>query len=719
MEKKTISFLKRSFLGIAVVCLIVFLGMATVLSIKVQNTITQVSEFYMSAMNKQIQQKFSMAIELTSEKLDGVINRTPPDSETDRKELLDALQTSAKVRNFIYLGFCNSDGKLETIYGPDMQILDSDDIMESLAQNNSLAETALDQNGEKCLLLGRVASYPMADGEKSVALVAGVSLDYLSETIFTDTDDTFSHIIDANGDYVIKTPLPGNDGENYLEYVTSELEGISAEDASRYTSELKEAIKNREEYVSTLTVDNETRRVCCVPLSENSTWYLITVMPHGFLDDAITKMDRERMLLMGGASFILLMAMLLVFVQYYRLTQRHVEILDMAKKEASRANESKSVFLSSMSHDIRTPMNAIMGMAEIALKNINDKNRVEDCLKKVQLSGKQLLGLINDILDISKIESGKLSLHVEELSLREVMDEIVSIIKPQTKERGQQFDIFTQDITAEHVWGDEVRLNQILLNLLSNALKFTPEGGHIKVYLFQEPSPEGENHVRTHFQVDDTGIGMSPEFLDKIFDSFERETSNQVHHTSGTGLGMSITKHIVDLMGGTIEVHSKQGQGSSFHVAIDFEKAEGVSKPKQEQTETTSDFTGKRILLAEDNDLNWEIAEDMLSETGLDVERAENGAACVEKLQNSKPGYYSLILMDIQMPIMNGYEATKNIRASQHPDRNIPIVAMTADAFSEDVERCLECGMNYHLSKPLDFGECKRILQQFLNPKDA
>jgi len=820
------------------------------LSKRVQRTIAEVSRFYMSAMNSQLQQKFSLTIELTREKIDGIINRTPPEGELSRQELLNALSTSAEVRSFTYLGFLGADGRLETVYGADTQITDNEDIIKALELRGNIAETGVNSLGERCLLLGRSAAYPMADGTKSLALVAGVSVEYLSSVIFAENDNSviFSHVIDESGNYVIRTSLPGSVSGNYMDYVRTELDGLSREDAENYAASLEKAIRERKEYTSSFTVNGEVRWVYCMPLYENSTWYLVTVMPNGFLDESITRLDRDRMGLMALSSFIILAVLSLTFFQYYRLSQQQMRLLDAAKEESVRANNSKSAFLSNMSHDLRTPMNAIVGMSEIALKNLDDQSRVEDCLKKVQLSSKQLLGLINDILDMSKIESGKMTLHPEELSLREAMRTIVDIIQPQVKAKNQSFDIFIRDILSEHVWCDSVRLNQILLNLLSNALKFTPEGGKIRIYLSQEPSAQGEGYVRTLLRVDDTGIGMSPEFQKRLFGTFEREATDKVHHTMGSGLGMSITKHIVDMMGGSIEVHSQQGRGSSFRVTVDFKRAkseaemrlppwniliiddnqplcesaasnlealgvhaewtteceqalqmvkgrhdrgedyqfvlvdwrmpylsgpdaireirkcggdgipvflisaydwndiqeeaqelriegfipkplfkstlyESLSRYTQEEEppqagpeeEAAADLTGKRILLAEDNDLNWEIAFELLGETGAEIERAENGKICVEKLEGSEPGYYSVILMDIQMPVMDGYEATKRVRASTHPDRNIPIVAMTADAFSEDVQRCMECGMNYHLSKPLNFQECREVLRRFLS----
>ena len=524
-----------------------------------------------------------------------------------------------------------------------------------------------------------------------------------------------------------------------------------------------------------------------------------------------------------------------------------------ALRAAQIASESKTTFLSNMSHDIRTPMNAIVGMTAIATANIDDKQQVQNCLKKIALSSKHLLGLINDVLDMSKIESGKMTLSMDQVSLREVMDGIVSIAQPQVRAKHQQFDVSIHDISAENVCCDSVRLNQVLLNILGNAIKFTPDGGNINVAMFEEPSGRGENFVRIHFRITDNGIGMTEEFRAHIFESFVREDNTRVRKTEGSGLGMAITKYIIDAMGGIIEVDSKLGEGTSFHVALDLEKAGvleadmmlpnwnmlvvdddkqlcestaaslrsigvqadwtldaesaldmvgesyrkndpyhiilldwklpgmdglaaarelrkrygddipillisaydwgeiedeakasgvtgfipkplfkstlyyglkpfaapdgGEAKDEPEPVNAASDLSGCRVLLAGDNDLNWEIAEELLSAEGLELEWAENGQICVDKFQAAAAGYYDAILMDLRMPVMTGYEATRAIRNLERPDaKKIPIIAMTADAFAEDIQKCLEAGMNAHVAKPIDVREVCRLLAKFLKP---
>ncbi len=411
------------------------------------------------------------------------------------------------------------------------------------------------------------------------------------------------------------------------------------------------------------------------------------------------------------------------------IINRQNEELKIANEKAQAASIEKSKFLSNMSHDMRTPMNGIIGMTEIATNHIDDRNQVLDCLHKIRNSGQHLLGLINDVLDMAKIESGKMTLHMEELSLRETMDVICDIIRAQIMEKSQHFDVSVRSILCDHVFCDSLRLKQILLNLLSNAIKYTPEEGSINLELWQELSPKGDDYVLTHFRVIDTGIGMSPEFIESIFDTFTREDAKRVQKAQGTGLGMAITKRIVDALEGSIEVESEQEKGSTFHVVLDLGrgKCEDLGAPDHlEAKEEAPDVTdaqsdeekamlqGMRILLAEDNDLNAEIAMMLLEENGAEADRAEDGLQAVEMFRQSEPGLYSAILMDLRMPNMDGLEASVAIRAMQREDAaSIPIIALTADAFAEDEERCLRAGMNAHLAKPVDIELLKKTLVRF------
>lgn len=569
------------------------------------------------------------------------------------------------------------------------------------------------------------------------------------------------------------------------------------------------------------------------------------------------------MIIFMSVLFVLMILTVLAAIQGQRSSQlikieqknnKELNELRIAAEDAMRAaesaNRSKSTFLSNMSHDIRTPMNAVIGFATLALTNIENPHKVKDYLSKILSSGNHLLSLINDILDMSRIESGKINLDETKANLSEMLHDIKTIISGQIHAKQLELYMDTMDVTDEDVYCDKTRLNQVLLNLLSNAVKFTPPGGTVSVRIKQiHNAPEGQGLYEV--RIKDTGIGMSREFAEHIFEPFERERNSTVSKIQGTGLGMAISKNIIDMMGGTIDVNTEQGKGTEFVICLslrlqserrsvekikeleglkalvvddDFNTCDGVtkmlvqvgmrsewtlfgkeavlraqqsieindpfnayiidwhlpdmngievtrqirslgddtpiiiltaydwtdieeeakaagvtafcskpmfmsdlreslltalghSKDKNEQDRPdTNTFSGKRILLAEDNELNREIASELLMGYGFCIDSAENGAEAVEKVAISKPGYYDLVLMDIQMPIMNGYEATKQIRALENTElSDIPILAMTANAFDEDRKAAEECGMNGFLSKPIIMDEIISVVNSVLN----
>lgn len=847
MDKKIKLFLAGGITVVVVACIIVFFGLTVFMSNETDKSLSEISNIYMSEMNLQLQQKFNSIVNLRLSQVDGITKGVTETGNKYSNELMNELRQNAKIREFTYLALYNKEGVAEHILGENLHIEEYGQMMESLSENGQAVGYATNEAKDKFLMLGINAEYVMQDGSESVALIAGVSMDYLSDALYLDEKDAimYSHVIAQDGTFVIRNSDAFR--KNYFDRihaVLKEYDGKTPDDIAR---ELRRCMDARENFSAVVNNKGERTYLFCSPIADgNVNWYLVSVMPTGKLDEAVSSLDLVRLVAMVVSVVILLLVMAVIFVLYYRLSRQQLKNTQRAKEQALRANMAKSEFLSSMSHDIRTPMNAITGMTEIALKNIDDRERVEDCLLKVRLSSKHLLGLINDVLDMSKIESGKMVLNITPISLRETMDDIVNIIQPEIKHRNQYFDVFIQKIRSEMVYCDGIRLNQILLNILSNAYKYTPEKGRIDIHVYQEDSPLGENYVRTHFIVEDTGIGMSEEFQQKIFETFEREETEEVRHIVGTGLGMPIVRSIVRLMGGTITLKSEQGKGSSFHIVLDLKIAEqsteemrlpkwdilvvddnealclsaaenlkelGVNAdwtqdgeravemieerhkqgkdyqcvlidwkmPKMDGVQTIReirkrigkisvflisaydwgdiqdeiseeeidgfipkplfkstlysslkkyvegvkeetpaseqeeyDFSGIRMLLAEDIDLNWEIANEILSTVGLELDRAENGLECVEKLKASEPGYYKGILMDVRMPVMNGYDATKAIRALSRPDSDLPIIAMTADAFSDDAQRCFESGMDAHLTKPLDIKECMRTLQKYL-----
>ncbi len=847
MFKMTKRFFAISGICLIALCSAVFVWIGSYMNQKSEKAITEIGAIYMSEMSKQIHQKFDAIIDLKLSQAQGIVKRTPQEDVWYGDAMIQELALSAEIREFTYLALYTEDEQQQIIYGNPIRIVKPEEFSEILKDKSKRVTTGFDQNGDKVLMLAIDAEYPMEGNKKSSSLVVALPMSYLEKALLLDEEASmmYSHIIRKDGSFVIRSGKGLQ--EDYfirIKELVSELNGKKPED---YAQELRDAMEKDENYSTLIMVNGVYQQLYCSSLP-NSEWYLVAVMPYGILNDNISELSDIRQYAILEACGLILVGILIIFILYFRMSQQQLKELNEAKKEAVEANRAKSEFLSNMSHDIRTPMNGIVGMTAIAMSNINDNVRVKDCLAKITLSSKHLLGLINDVLDMSKIESGKLTLNIHQISLREAIESIVNIVQPQIKEKNQHFDIFIQKIQTENVHCDSVRLNQVLINLLSNAIKFTPENGSIRVYLEQESSPLGENYVRCHFKVKDSGIGMTEEFQRKIFDKFAREQKEQVYKTEGTGLGMAITKYIIDTMGGTIELKSIPGKGSEFHIILDLEKAftleedmilppwnvlvadnnkdlcqsavlslkeiginaewaldgktaiemvkkrhledndyeivlldwkmpdmDGlqtmreirrqvgdnipiliisaydwsdieeealeagangfISKPlfksnlflglssfmikedteESQKNENKQRFTGKRILLAEDNDLNWEIAEDILSEAGFELERAENGQICVEKFQQSDVCYFDVILMDIRMPVMSGYDAAKTIRAmKERADVNLPIIAMTADAFSEDIQHSLECGMNEHISKPIDVDRLIQILRKYL-----
>lgn len=848
MKNKTNRYLMVIFVLMFILCGCLFLLLMKYMMNSGKKTAAEISGFYMDRMSTQIIKHFDTTVEIKLAQVESIVKTVPPEGQVQGRKLIQAMAVSGAARDFQFLCLLSEEGEVQLIFGEEVEIADEEPFLDSLkAGEKKIAVANIPSTDTTLVLLGVPCAYDMENGGKSIAMVAGIDVDYVNNTLFLDNPgvETYSHIIRRNGDFVIKSGTAVLN--NYYDRLQNIVLESDEQGADYYMEKVHESIDNKTLSTFIMSTNEGIKCVYVAPLPY-SEWYLITTMSYDAMDGIIRKLDYNSLRVFLMVIIMMFTIFIVVFIVYYRITRFQMIEIDKARSEAIRANKAKSEFLSNMSHDIRTPMNAIVGMTAIATANIDDRQQLMNCLKKITLSSRHLLGLINDILDMSKIESGKMTLNPDMVSLREAMDSIVTIIQPQIKSKNQVFDVFISNILAENVYCDGVRLNQVLINFLSNAYKFTPEGGEIHVYLSQEESPRGDDFVRVHFRVKDSGMGMAPEFQKKIFESFSREDSTRVHKTEGTGLGMAISKYIVDAMEGTIEVHSEVGKGTEFHVILDLEKAtvkeedmvlpswnmllvdddeqlcretaekleeltihcdwavdgrtairmmeehhnrqdayqivlldwrmEGmngietarelrhkfgdempiliisaydwsdieeeareagisgfISKPlfkstlyhgllqymgsSQEKEEVqkapSKDFSGVRILLAEDNDINYEIANELLTAIGIEIEWAQNGQICVDMFEKSDKGYYDAILMDIRMPIMSGYEAARKIRSLTRQDAGLPIIAMTADAFSEDVKKCKECGMNDHTSKPIDMDILTRLLAKYLH----
>ena len=846
-KNPTTRFLIYSFIGLLIFSIVIFSLLGIYMGRKSKKTIYEVGEIYMSGMNQQMSRHFESVIQLRFAQANGIVSVVSSEGNT-KENLYKELVYRAQIRDFDYLALCSAKGNFETLYGQPIQPLNPPPFVEALIKGERRIAVGVDAAGKEVVLFGVDADYPMSNGDKSTGLIAAVPLDYITNFLSLEDDGQllYYHIIRPDGSFVIRNS--NTELWEFFHLLQKHLDpATNKSSAENSIKEFAAALKDNKEYDTEFEVNGEELQICGSPLPY-SEWYLVAVMPYGILDETINSLSSQRMGITLAACISILILLTLIFLRYFSMTRIQLQELEKTRQIAIDASKAKSEFLANMSHDIRTPMNAIVGMTAIATAHIDEREQVQNCLRKIALSSKHLLGLLNDVLDMSKIESGKLTLTTVQISLKEVVEEIVSIVQPQVKAKKQSFDIHVENILTENVWCDGVRLNQVLLNLLSNATKYTPEGGSIRLSLFEEKSPKGENYVRIHIKVKDNGIGMSPAFLKKIYESYSRADGARIHKTEGAGLGMAITKYIVDAMEGTIEVESEPDKGTEFHITFDFEKATTtkedmilpswnmlvvdddellcktakdvlesigikaewtlsgekaieliiqhhrkhddyqiilldwklpgmngiqvakeirrnlgneipillisaydwsefeteareagisgfISKPlfkstlfyglrqymedgktTQEKTlEENIDLSGRRILLAEDNELNWEVASELLSDLGVKLDWAEDGQICLNKFQKSPEGYYDAILMDIRMPQMTGYEATKAIRGLHRPDAlSIPIIAMSADAFSDDIQHCLECGMNAHIAKPINILELTRLLKRYL-----
>ncbi len=508
-------------------------------------------------------------------------------------------------------------------------------------------------------------------------------------------------IINRDGDYVIQSPSMKS--ISFTEYIR----GYNYQDNYNEVDDLKKQLQTTDSGV--LTQKNFRGTTCL--------WYYSSFGDNSSLD-ILGVVDADELNASSDAWYIVLLVcgtlLLLIAIDGTYLIRMNYRLREAARisEQASRA---KTQFLSAMSHDIRTPLNAVLGMMEIAQKNSEDADYVRQCMHKGLHSGKQLLSLINDVLDISRIESGKMSLNPEKVSLDELMHDLMEILEQNITKKGIILKSRYSDLPHRYILADRMRLNQIYMNILSNAVKYTDTGGEIELYVHEEDVPDKAEFTRLVFYVKDTGIGMTEEFQKNMYNTFSREVKTQVNSTQGTGLGLAIVKQMVDLMEGTIECDSAPGKGTAFTVTIDFPIMEADKETESDVTERES-IAGMHLLVAEDNELNWEIINELLMEQGVTCDHAENGRICVDMLKKAPIGTYAAVLMDVHMPVMDGREATELIRSMKDEElKSIPIIAMTADAFAEDVQKCLRCGMNDHIAKPIDIGRLVACLGKIRN----
>lgn len=513
-------------------------------------------------------------------------------------------------------------------------------------------------------------------------------------------------IITKSGAYVI--PSKSMRSQSFLEFIR----GYNFEDDFNQVDSLGDTLMNTDDGL--LTFNDSKGQVCY--------WYYSSLGYGTGLDivgyipvDQIDVVDQD-WTIVGVVCGSLLMIMILDGAYIMHINRK----LREAVKTAKSASKAKTRFLSTMSHDIRTPMNAIIGMTEIARKNIDDKEKVRQCLDKLTITSGHLLTLINDVLDISKVESGNIILSPAAFSVTKMIDKLINMVKPLIDKKNMELDTYIGDISHEYLIADELRLNQICINLFTNAVKYTPDNGKIILRINEEKSTHDDEHVCFVFEIEDNGAGMSEEFQKRMYETFARENDGRIDDVEGSGLGLAIVKQMVDLMDGEIICDSKTGVGTKFTVRIDLEIANESDENSFDVADGGKiDLSGINVLVAEDNDLNYEIISELLSEYNVKCTRAVNGQDCVNQIEASKDNEYDLIFMDVQMPVMNGKDAARRIRKSDRPYvRDIMIIAMTADAFAEDMRACLDAGMNYHIAKPVDMKKVTGILRVIKEEKD-
>ena len=716
MEKKTTRFLNISLILVSLFCIVIFISQTIYINYMGENAIRQLGIFYMSGISEQVSSHFGTTIELRLSQVESIVNSVPPARYTGKTPMQIGLTYNARSAGFEYLAFYTEDGTFHMLYGSQITADVPEALRRSVQGGKYDVSAGKDEKGTPIVLVGVPAHYPLSDGSTSIALVAGFPTSYLSDTLENNIQSSNIEysIIRDNGSYVLHNSTI--EENNYFDRVENLYETRDGKTPSQYIQELRDALETDKNYTSEVLISGERWNVYCTKLP-NSDWHLLFKISHNTLDETINLLQKKWSYIFIGGYSLIICALLLVFVGYYRLTKKQMHALDDARKtaeqamlSAERSNKAKNEFLSNMSHDIRTPMNGIMGMTSIAIESLNNPPRVRSCLKRIHVSSRHLLGLINDMLDMSKIETGNLTLNMEPLCLRDITKNISTIIQPQVQEKEQRFYIYVHDIYHENLCSDRIRLSQILLNILGNSVKFTPKGGMIRADFYEEPSPKGDDYIRSHLHVKDTGIGMSQEFLSKIFDPFAREDNARVDKEAGAGMGMAITKYIVDAMGGSITVTSEQGKGSHFHIAIDMEKTV--------QQEKNLHLPNRNILIIDDDETAANLAISALASIGLQAEFTPDIKQAFQMIEErrGKTNPYHMILLDWDIQQQDGVQIAKEL--SGHFGQEIPIILLTDGEWDELEGNAATNGIHDLISKPLFRSSLYYALRPFIDMQE-
>lgn len=727
---------KNRFVPLLFALLIITVVVSEILFAKMNSYVETNGKLSLDAVDEQLQQTYDLQLDSYYSQLHLIGNYLIHDSNislVENQKFLNSWQNELDSQ----ILFIKENGTAITADGTRCRLDISNQLLMDLKNNKNIAKLvplSYKQESGSGFLMAIPCDEYYIDGESYTAIGSVMDSKKLNSVLnFNGYDGkAFIFMVNKSGTVIYTNQLKKELVQNY-----SLIKHLKIEDAIRdeQAQKLEKAIQNNEQGVELLGNDKPFY-LGYRPIQNNDSM-LVCIVSKGVVDNSLVSYQRMVLLIaivLCIVIFILFMGLSISISkmklanQKMKYEERNKEIQERNLKElaninknlkiaqtatsqalevAENANQAKTNFLSNMSHDIRTPMNAIVGMTTLLQKDCGNEEKVKEYAKKIEVSSKHLLGIINDVLDMNKIESGKTTLNYTDFSILEFVEQINTIFRPQMDEKQQSFEIHVENISHEWVHADSVHLMQIFSNLLSNAVKYTQDGGHIQLWL-EELSSKSSVYAKYRFLVVDNGMGIEDSFKDKIFDAFTREENSVTNRIQGTGLGMAITKNLLDAMGGTIQVESEKGKGSCFEILLDLKivkKHEVVSPNNENRSESIS---GMKFLCAEDNELNAEILEELLKYEGAECVICENGKEVVETFKQSKPGEYDMILMDIQMPIMNGYEATLKIRSF---DQDIPIIAMTANAFSEDIQHSLSAGMDAHISKPVDMQVLKRVVQ--------
>ncbi len=728
-------------LAVALICIVTTRG----LLLRLDASIEENGKISMQAVVEQVQQTYELQVENYYSRLRMVSayvskNTGNPYESQDFEFLINALQKETSSRVL----FMKDNGMSLTVDGQESKLDISSTLLLALKSNQNIAKLITYDAGDKMesgFLLAIPCQEYQINGDTFTAVGMLVNRSEIDSALklYAYGGDAYLFMLDTDGDVVYTNQTDEKLFQNY-----SLLKHLTRDDAvtEDQAKVLYQAFQSRSAGVQLLGGDRAYYLGYSPIQTNNST--LVCIVPKGTVDNALMSYQQTVLVttLVMAAVMILLLAGLFYSISRTSLAnqrasfekrnleqqQQNIKALEalnaelkeaqdvtvQALQSAEAANKAKTDFLANMSHDIRTPLNAIIGISTLIEHDPGDKQKVIEYVRRIGVSSQTLLSIINEVLDMNKIESGKTTLDCSDFCLYDLVGNVEDIFRPQTDARNQTFEIITENIQHEWLNGDSVRLTQVLGNLLSNAVKYTQEGGKIQL-LIEERSAGASPYARFCISVKDNGIGMDEEFQGKIFDAFTREESTLTNKIQGTGLGMAIARNLVELMGGTISVASAKGQGTCFEIVLDLKIAQQLGtrndSQKQDASQDAVTLQGMRFLCAEDNALNAEILSELLAMEGAECVVCENGKAVLEAFESSKPGDFDMILMDVQMPVMNGYEAASAIRRSSNEQAGtMPIIAMTANAFSEDIQASFAAGMNAHVSKPVDMDVLKKTI---------